>query len=133
MNKKAIQWLYGELPRLVEHGILTPDAEARLRTRYGPVEPARASSWCWRITGTTSPVRCARGFRSCRSCWRRARAAWTASMTFKLRSPMAFTKPHSNVDIFAVSHFFAPHLQRAHDGRTQRLARYCQPWRVAKP
>ncbi len=41
MNKKAIQWLYGELPRLVAQGILTPDAEARLRTHYGPVEPAR--------------------------------------------------------------------------------------------
>src|SRR5665811_478506 len=41
MNKKAIQWLYGEMPRLVEEGIVTPDAEARLHARYGRVEPAR--------------------------------------------------------------------------------------------
>jgi hypothetical protein len=41
MNKKALQWLYSELPRLVAQGILTPDADARLRAHYGPVEPAR--------------------------------------------------------------------------------------------
>ncbi len=41
MNKKALQWLYAELPRLVAQGILTPDADARLRAHYGPVETAR--------------------------------------------------------------------------------------------
>ena len=41
MNKKAIQWLYSELPGLVAQGVLTPDAEARLRNRYGPVEPTK--------------------------------------------------------------------------------------------
>jgi hypothetical protein len=41
MNKKAIQRLYEELPRLVAQGILTPEAEGRLRAHYGPVEPAR--------------------------------------------------------------------------------------------
>ncbi|MEI7437062.1 MAG: DUF2157 domain-containing protein [bacterium] len=41
MNKQAIQWLYGELPQLVAQGILTSDADARLRARYGPLEPAR--------------------------------------------------------------------------------------------
>ncbi len=41
MNKKAIQWLYGELPGLVSQGVLTPDAEACLRAHYGPVEAAR--------------------------------------------------------------------------------------------
>ena len=41
MNKKAIQWLYGELPGLVSRGVLTPDADARLRAHYGPSEAAR--------------------------------------------------------------------------------------------
>ena len=41
MNKKAIQWLYGELPKLVSQGVLTPDAGERLRAHYGAVEPAR--------------------------------------------------------------------------------------------
>ncbi len=41
MNKKAIQWLYDELPRLVKNGVLTPDAEERLKAHYGPVEKAR--------------------------------------------------------------------------------------------
>jgi len=41
MNKKEIQRLYDELPQLVAQGILSPDAEARLRAHYGPVEPAR--------------------------------------------------------------------------------------------
>ncbi len=41
MNKKAIQWLYGELPGLVSQGVLTPGAEERLRAHYGPMEPAR--------------------------------------------------------------------------------------------
>ncbi len=41
MSKKAIQWLYGELPRLVAQGILTPDTDAKLRAHYGPMEPAR--------------------------------------------------------------------------------------------
>ncbi|MCX7009694.1 MAG: DUF2157 domain-containing protein, partial [Kiritimatiellaeota bacterium] len=41
MSKKAIQWLYSELPRLVAQGILTPDADAKLRAYYGPVEPAK--------------------------------------------------------------------------------------------
>jgi uncharacterized membrane protein len=41
MSKKAIQWLYSELPRLVAQGILTSDADAKLRAHYGPVEPAK--------------------------------------------------------------------------------------------
>lgn len=41
MNKKALQWLYSELPRLVAQGVLTPAADASLRAHYGPVEPAR--------------------------------------------------------------------------------------------
>lgn len=41
MNKKAIQWLYSELPRLVAQGVLTSDVDARLRAYYGTLEPAR--------------------------------------------------------------------------------------------
>jgi len=41
MNKKAIQWLYSELPQLLAQGVLTPDAGERLRAYYGPVEPVR--------------------------------------------------------------------------------------------
>lgn len=41
MSRKAIQWLYDELPRLVAQGVLSSDAEGRLRAHYGPVEPAR--------------------------------------------------------------------------------------------
>ncbi len=41
MNKKAVQWLYGELPGLVAKGVLPPGADERLRSHYGPVEPAR--------------------------------------------------------------------------------------------
>ena len=41
MSKQAIQWLYHELPRLVAQGLLTPEADAKLRAHYGPIEPAR--------------------------------------------------------------------------------------------
>jgi hypothetical protein len=41
MNHKGIQRLYEELPQLVAQGVLTPEAEARLRAHYGPLEPAR--------------------------------------------------------------------------------------------
>ncbi|MCX6996227.1 MAG: DUF2157 domain-containing protein [Kiritimatiellaeota bacterium] len=41
MSKQSIQWLYDELPRLVAQGLLTPEADARLRAHYGPVAPAR--------------------------------------------------------------------------------------------
>lgn len=41
MNAKLIKWLYDELPGLVAQGILTPEAAAKLRAHYGPVEPVR--------------------------------------------------------------------------------------------
>lgn len=34
MNKKAVEWLYSELPGLVEKGILSPDSAERLKTHY---------------------------------------------------------------------------------------------------
>jgi uncharacterized membrane protein len=35
MNKKAVQWLYGELPELVAKGILSEPAAQNLRNHYG--------------------------------------------------------------------------------------------------
>ncbi|MBX7258419.1 MAG: DUF2157 domain-containing protein, partial [Candidatus Hydrogenedentes bacterium] len=35
MNKKAVRWLYAELPALIEEGIVTPETADRLRMRYG--------------------------------------------------------------------------------------------------
>ena len=41
MNKKSVQWLYGEMPGLVARGIISPETERRLREHYGPAEPVR--------------------------------------------------------------------------------------------
>lgn len=56
MNNKAIQWLYGELPKLVEQGVLTEDAAVRLRTRYGAVEASRPSRLAVIIFGVLGAV-----------------------------------------------------------------------------
>jgi hypothetical protein len=37
MRSNPIRWLYDELPGLVEHGVLTPDAADSLRGHYGPL------------------------------------------------------------------------------------------------
>jgi hypothetical protein len=42
MRFNPIRWLYGELPRLVERGVLTPGAAESLRDHYGPL-PERSS------------------------------------------------------------------------------------------
>lgn len=44
MKQRHVQWLYGELPKLVAAGVLSEEAEARLREHYGPfkaVSPAK--------------------------------------------------------------------------------------------
>jgi uncharacterized membrane protein len=43
---RGIAWLYGELPALVEQGVLTPEAAEALRRHYGPPERA-ASAGRW--------------------------------------------------------------------------------------
>lgn len=43
MSKRAISWLYSEIPDLIEHGILTPETGAALRSHYGPVDKAGMS------------------------------------------------------------------------------------------
>ncbi len=42
--RQGIRWLYGELPRLVERGVLTPDAAEALRRHYGPLDSADAGA-----------------------------------------------------------------------------------------
>ena len=37
MRKSKILWLYGELPGLVNAGVLTPEASENLHAHYGPV------------------------------------------------------------------------------------------------
>ncbi|WP_371381511.1 DUF2157 domain-containing protein [Sporomusa aerivorans] len=38
MNKKAVEWLYRELPGLVDKGIIPAESAERLKQHYGPVE-----------------------------------------------------------------------------------------------
>ena len=38
MNKKAIQWLYSEMPRLISAGILSAETAEELRNHYGEPE-----------------------------------------------------------------------------------------------
>ena len=45
MNKrKTISWLYGELPKLEQAGILSPGISVRIRDFYGPAEPENRRS-----------------------------------------------------------------------------------------
>lgn len=37
MDKKAVAWLYAQLPELVDKGIITPESAERLKNHYGPV------------------------------------------------------------------------------------------------
>ena len=38
MNRKALAWLYAELPILVRDGVLSPEGAEALRRRYGPLD-----------------------------------------------------------------------------------------------
>ena len=40
MNKKAVQWLYQELPDLVNKGVLQQEAAEKLRSHYGEIKGA---------------------------------------------------------------------------------------------
>jgi uncharacterized membrane protein len=37
LNRKALRWLYGELPELVAKGVLTPDAAQGIKIHYGDI------------------------------------------------------------------------------------------------
>ncbi len=39
-DKKALRWLYGEIPELVAKGILSEDAASKLKEYYGEVKNA---------------------------------------------------------------------------------------------
>lgn len=43
MSRKAIRWLYGELPGLVDRGVLSPESAEALRRHYGPVPESNTS------------------------------------------------------------------------------------------
>lgn len=51
MNKKAIQWLYRELPELVAKGILTQEASERVQRYYGEIKRASRTSVALIICG----------------------------------------------------------------------------------
>lgn len=42
-NRRYLQWLYGELPKWVQEGIVSNDTQERLLARYGPVETTSRS------------------------------------------------------------------------------------------
>jgi uncharacterized membrane protein len=44
MDKKAVTWLYGQLPDLVAKGVLTAEAAERIRGHYGPL-PRGLGRW----------------------------------------------------------------------------------------
>ncbi len=38
MDKKAVEWLYSELPELVEKGVIPPESVDRIKNHYGPTQ-----------------------------------------------------------------------------------------------
>lgn len=44
-DRKHVEWLYGELPGLVEAGILPADAAERVQSHYGGLSPANRGAW----------------------------------------------------------------------------------------
>ena len=52
MGKKAIKWLYQELPKLITRGILTEDTANRLRHHYGEVRSPNKKIALFIICGT---------------------------------------------------------------------------------
>jgi len=56
INKKAIQWLYDEVPRLVAGGVLDPASAEKLRAHYGEVAPSRPGRLAVLIFGILGAV-----------------------------------------------------------------------------
>lgn len=52
MNKKALQWLYQELPELVARGILTQEAADKIRQYYGEIKSVSKMAVTLIICGT---------------------------------------------------------------------------------
>ena len=51
MNKRAVRWLYDELPRLVSAGVLDAASAERLRAHYGVAPGRRAGQLAMLIFG----------------------------------------------------------------------------------
>lgn len=51
MNKKAIEWLYQELPELVTKGILPPETAEKIKIHYGPIEKSKGTKTFLMIFG----------------------------------------------------------------------------------
>lgn len=56
MNKKAVEWLYRELPELISKGILTPETAEQLKKHYGPVEATTGTRTFLMIFGVIGVV-----------------------------------------------------------------------------
>lgn len=56
MKQRYLQWLYGELPKLVDAGVLSHEDTGRIRDHYGPVKavsPARMAVILFGVLGAT--------------------------------------------------------------------------------
>jgi len=56
MSKRNILWLYGELPKLVSKGVLTPDITDKLKEYYGSVEKKDFGQILLAVFGTIGAV-----------------------------------------------------------------------------
>ncbi len=56
MNKKAIKWLYQEMPELAAKGILTQEAAGKIREYYGEIKTAGKKSITLIICGTAGAL-----------------------------------------------------------------------------
>ncbi|MCX5714129.1 MAG: DUF2157 domain-containing protein [Candidatus Omnitrophica bacterium] len=52
MNKRAVRWLYQELPELINKGILNQETVAKIRDYYGEIKSANKTSVALIICGT---------------------------------------------------------------------------------
>ncbi|QJW45623.1 DUF2157 domain-containing protein [bacterium BFN5] len=56
MNKKAVDWLYRELPDLIQKGIVTPEIAEQLKKHYGPAETTTGTRTFLMIFGVIGVV-----------------------------------------------------------------------------
>jgi len=56
MNKKALRWLYEELPELVGGGIISADAERKIHEHYGEIEKSGGRSIALTVCGILGAV-----------------------------------------------------------------------------
>lgn len=56
MDRRHVTWLNEELPALVESGVLSPEAAARLRTHYAIAAPAQGRAWALAAFGILGAI-----------------------------------------------------------------------------